>query len=376
MLPDVVLIGQQLPVVRSRRDLEQRGVRFLPEGSLEPTDIPVTSAGTTYNVAAEVEWLGDQEHFAVGRWDGSLSVFEWTQAPTAGPLITTAASDPTSEGVQMAQLLGPSRMVTSCGDDSLALWAATGDDWSSMEPTTYTYWREGVELGAANSAALVEIGAATFLTVGHANGYLSLWKVAPGGTDMALQTWFDLRNPNPVNPWGLHNIRGVQAFAPPLVVTGSEDGFLCVVDVGSGKVVSQTVFNPNAKRGINSIAATAGGDLLVANCAVGSADYNLWYFQIGSSKVPQLRDKTNLRVDPAAPQVFNFCTIWAEYDQGPCFLSSTEEGALWMGTVSGGKLDVIGYRQVTSPLGSALGWAEGGRLALVANDLYEFLTLS
>jgi WD40 repeat protein len=360
-----------LPVLRSRRELEERGISFLAEGAVAPADIPVTPGGTTYNLAAEIEWLGDAERFAVGRWDGSLSVFEWNEAPTQGPLITTAASDPTAEGVQMAQILGPDRFVTSRGGSALAVWTASSGDWTSIEATEYGY---DPALGAANSGTVLPAEGATTLAVGHANGYLSLWKVAPGVMGLALGAVVDLRNPQPVNPWDLHNIRGVQALMSPLVVTGSEDGFVCVVNAATGQVLSRTVFNPHAQRGINSIALTPAGDLLVANCAVGDEDFNLWYFQIDASNVPQLRDRTNLKVNPEAPQVFNFCTVWAASPSGQCFFSSTEEGALWMGTAGSGALHVLGYREVTSPLGSALAYASGGRLALVSHDLYEFLT--
>jgi hypothetical protein len=44
-------------------------------------------------MAQEVRWLDDR-HFAVGRWDGSLSVFEFETAPSTGPLIAAAVSSP------------------------------------------------------------------------------------------------------------------------------------------------------------------------------------------------------------------------------------------------------------------------------------------
>jgi hypothetical protein len=111
----------------------------------------------------------------------------------------------------------------------------------------------------------------------------------------------------------------------------------------------------------------------VANCSVGPDDHNLWYYSLDGGKI-ELRDQKNLKIDPAAPQTFNFCTIWARYKDGVCFFSSTEEGALWMGTENGGKLSLLGYQAVTSPLGSALAFNAGGQLIMASHDLYEFVT--
>src|SRR5262249_24463405 len=150
-----------------------------------------------------------------------------------------------------------------------------------------------------------------------------------------------------------------------LVVTGSEDGDVCVVRVPDGAILSRTVYNPGAQRGINNI-AVHGQDLLVANGSVGPDDENLWYYRVdlGAGTIA-LRDSVNLRVNPSAPQVFNFPTVWGLYEGGVCFYSSTEDGALWMGTVNGQNLSIIGYQEVTSPLGSALAFHVHGKLVMV-----------
>jgi hypothetical protein len=46
-------------------------------------DLPIVASGTTYAMAQELAWL-DATHFAVGRWDGSMSIFKFTSAPTQG----------------------------------------------------------------------------------------------------------------------------------------------------------------------------------------------------------------------------------------------------------------------------------------------------
>src|SRR6266516_704002 len=62
------------PVIRSRLELEARGVRF-PQAATSPTALPITQNGTTYEMAQETVWL-DSANFAVGRWDGSMSIFQ------------------------------------------------------------------------------------------------------------------------------------------------------------------------------------------------------------------------------------------------------------------------------------------------------------
>jgi WD40 repeat protein len=353
------------PVLRSRLALADKRVRPVCKGAVAPGALPIHREGATFTMAQEIEWLDDR-HFAVGRWDGSLSVFSWNASTSDGPLITAAASDPTAEGVQTIMQIGPNRMASSCGDASLAVWTALSGDWSSLRMTTFPY---DPALGAANSALFIELAAGPQLIVGHAAGFVSRWHMDPGSGALTANGTLDLRNPTPVNPWDLHNIRAVQPYGVRFAVTGSEDGYICVVDLVEWSIRSQTVYNVSAERGINSVALSAAGDLLVANCAVGPHDSNLWYFTLDNNVLPQLSDHVNLRVDPNAAQVFNFCTIWAQSSQGPCFFSSTEEGALWMGAVSDGKLDIAGYDQVPSPLGSALGYRAGGRLALVTRPV-------
>ncbi|MFZ5700694.1 MAG: hypothetical protein ACOY4P_05005 [Pseudomonadota bacterium] len=87
-----------------------------------------------------------------------------------------------------------------------------------------------------------------------------------------------------------------------------------------------------------------------------------------------MTDKATLRVDPNAPQVFNFDVIFSVLDCGPVrFFCSTEEGALWMGQVSSvAKLSVDGYKPIGAALGSAL-CSQGIRLAATAYDLHEYL---
>jgi hypothetical protein len=193
-----------------------------------------------------------------------------------------------------------------------------------------------------------------------------------------MSTAVDIKNPRPTNPWGLHNVRGVSLLANSStdaeVITGSEDGFMTVLRLSDGKILSQTVYNPAAQRGINSVSAW-GNNVLIANCAVGPDDKNLWYYSVNPQDWSvKLIDSTNLRVNPSAPQVFNFCAIWGRSRNQLCFFSSTEEGALWMGTVADQRLNVLGYETVYGNLGSALAFNTNGNLVVINYNLYEFKT--
>jgi len=363
-------------VLRSRQDLEARGISFLPAGAPVPTTLPIQQDGATYAMAQETAWL-DDDHFAVGRWDGSLSIFRFSPGEFIGPLITTIVNSPSSEGVQMITWLTPQTFVSSNDAGSMIIWrSAPGGDWARLQQAAKLSY--DASLGEANSGDAFVLGGAHYLVAGHANGFLTIWSSNTNGNNFQFVRSVDVRSARPVNPWGLHNVRGVsmvQKTDPTaLVVTGSEDGDVCMVRVPDGMIVSHTVFNPDAQRGINSL-ATRGRDLLVANCSVGPDDKNLWYYRMDfANGTIALRDSYDLKVNPSAPQVFNFSTVWGLYQGGVCWFSSTEEGALWMGTVSGGKLSVMGYQAFTDQLGSALAFNTNGKLVMVSYNLFEFIT--
>ena len=140
--------------------------------------------------------------------------------------------------------------------------------------------------------------------------------------------------------------------------------------------MSQTVFNPAAQRGINSVSAH-GDKLLVSNCSVGADDYNTWYFSVDPATWSlTLLDKANLIADTSLVQAFNFDTIWGAYSGGMCWFASTEEGLLWMGTVTGDKLSVLGSESLADgSFGAALAYAANpGRLVATIGNLYQYQT--
>ncbi|GAA1310184.1 hypothetical protein [Saccharothrix xinjiangensis] len=362
------------PVIRSRDDLIAKGAR-VPLLQAGASALPITLDGVTYEMAQDMAWL-DAEHFAVGRWDGSMSIFEYGAAPFGGPLIREAVNSPSFAGVQMVAALPGNAIATTNDDASIALWRSPSGTWKDLALVGTLPF--DAALGVATSGRGLVVGDRSFLVVGHTSGFASLWRYHPATRNLVFRRAVDLRNPVPVNPWGLHDIRGVDVVVGtdgvPRAVTGSEDGYVSILDVPSGAILSQTVFNPSAQRGINSV-SVAGESLLVANCSVGSADHNLWYFSIDRQTwAVTLRDQANLLIDTQRPQAFNFETVWGSYGGNQCWFASTEEGALWMGTAGPG-LSTLGYQEVTSPLGSTLAYKDGpGRLAMVAYDLYQYST--
>ncbi|HEY3870402.1 MAG TPA: hypothetical protein VGM10_18695 [Actinocrinis sp.] len=128
------------PVVRSRQAL-------LPTTS---PSLPITQRATTFAIAQETAWL-DGQHFAVGRWDGSMSVFSYETAAYQGSLISSAVNDPAAQGVQMITRLPGGVLATSNDNASLALWRSPSGTWTDLRlilPVDYDS-----ALGAATNGA-------------------------------------------------------------------------------------------------------------------------------------------------------------------------------------------------------------------------------
>jgi hypothetical protein len=218
--------GSAIPKpVRSLRDLVDRGL------APPAARLPITRGGTTYSMAQEVRWL-DDSHFAVGRWDGSLSVFEFETAPSTGPLIAAAVNSPEIGGVRSVSPLPGGALATSNNESSLTLWSTDTGAWSGLRV------RAVVEHDPALGAAAAGVWAGTRLVTGHANGYLALWSY----TDtLRFERAVDVRNPDPVNPFGDHTVEDVVPVGDDVVVAGAEDGYLTFLHVPSATIRSQTV---------------------------------------------------------------------------------------------------------------------------------------
>ena len=356
------------PALRSQQALT--GAR--PE---QASAMPLTQGGTTYDMAQKVTWI-DSEHFAVGRWDGSMSILAFQTAQYVGPVVTTVVNTPADEGVQMITPLPTHTIATSNDNASLSLWTSPTGQWTDLQAIAAP--RYDASLGVATNGGWLPAGSPSTLVVGHDSGYISLWSYNPVDRTLTFRKSVNLRNPDPVNPFDSHAVYGMATLihgSSCVAVAGSDDGYVSLVAVPSGDILSQTVFNPSAQRGINSV-SVRGNKLLVSNCSVGPHDYNLWYYSIQTSPWGiTLHDKKNLIIDTRRTQVFNFDAIWGEYTSGPCWFASTEEGALWMGTADTG-ISVIGSQGLNDrAVGAALAYTNSpGRLAVVIDDLHRFIT--
>ncbi|MCX6594724.1 MAG: hypothetical protein NTZ56_24690 [Acidobacteria bacterium] len=330
---------------------------------LASTASPLQDLGTTYSMAQEVRWV-DANYFAIGRWDGSLTIFT-NPSPPGPPSISAAIVTPSLSGVQMIARIAPNLFGSSNDGQSITLWGTDGT-FSENGITVRATLSYDPSIGVANDGTTTECDGVTYFVTGHANGSILIWQVQPDGSLTLLKT-MDLRSPNPIpSPYPLKNIRGVEAWQPGIVVTGSEDGDLCLVDVVNTTVLARMRYNPSAQRGINDI-DVCGDYLVVANCSVGPDDRNLWLYAIEDLAFMAL-DSVNLKVNPALDQVFDFCVDQAVVDDNHYFFATTQEGVVWVGTAQDGKLNPIATQAVSTNYGAALSYQPDSRILAVAGD--------
>ncbi|GAA0239923.1 hypothetical protein LNAOJCKE_3191 [Methylorubrum aminovorans] len=312
----------------------------------------VKPAGATVNFAQTLDWIGD-DVFAVGRWDGTISVFRVPEAKEYGPVILQAMSTPAGRGIEMLAAVGNSAFVTSDGAQSLALWRrpAAGTPFKLAASLGYD-----PSIGTANSGLAFESNGVGYLISGHESGHVLVWR-RMADDDYQLAATVDVRSPEaPSNPWGLRNVRGLVRWQSDRLIAGSEDGDLVAITIPEGREIFRHRYNAKAQRGINGLSAV-GDKLLVANCAVGASDRNIWLFDLSQGR-PVLSDSENLVLDSGRAQVFNFdVDLVAVPNSGGTkdliFFSSTEEGLLWQGRVQGDQVVMDGVTRI-SPEGAAI----------------------
>lgn len=327
-------------------------------------DLPIRDVGTTYSMAQEVRWL-DHDHFAIGRWDGSMTVFNHDPARADAPLISAALVAPSLAGVEMIARIRPELFASSNDGQSIVIWQADGS-FSEDGIRVLRTLQYGPAIGPANDGAVTECGDVTYFVSGHASGFALIWQVRDDN-NFELIGQVDLRSADPIpSPYGLKNIRGVEAWRPGYVATGSEDGDLCLVKIPEGHIVARCRYNASAQRGINDI-DVCGDYLLVANCSVGEDDKNLWLFSIQDSGFTFL-DAHNLKINTELNQVFNFCVDQGKVDGTQYFFSATQEGVVWVGMVEDNALRPLGSQKVSTNSGAALSYAPASRLLAVAGD--------
>lgn len=289
--------------------------------------------GTTYAMAQQLRWLS-ADRFLVGRWDGSIGVFSAPADPSSAPTLQSALVVPGGHGVQMLVVHSPDRFVSSGSEGSLLIWRR--DAAAGFQPQAVGF---PPEHGVAVSGLFVERQGRTYLLTGHEHGQLLVWAVGTDGA-LSLENTVDLRSEVAIDyqhaDTPLRHLRGLADWRDGLVVVGGEDGALHQVRIPSGEIVSNRLFNPSARLGVNDL-AVHGDLLLVVNCAVDSADHNLWLYDLHPDHIAN-RDQINLLADPEGARIFAFDVVTWEHPDGPMAAVTTKEGLLWRVAVNEGGL--------------------------------------
>ncbi|KAA3616884.1 MAG: hypothetical protein D8M58_17945 [Calditrichaeota bacterium] len=337
------------------------------------TSLPISQNNDVYTMAQSSCWL-DDNHFIVGRWDGTATIFDTSPSQQKAPTLDVVLSPPSHGGVQMLCRAGNGLLWSSNDVQSMAIWSTSTGDWSDLKLAGQASYP--LQYGVANCGIACQTASGSWLATGHESGYLLVWDCSNPLVPI-LKTVVDLRNQNPTNPWGLHNIRGVQlwdmAAGNAFVVTGSENGDICIVSIPTGLVLSRSCYHIGAQRGINTVSVYEDW-LLVGNCAVGPNDKNFWAYQIASGGGSvNYTDSTNLVLDTSLPQVFNFSISNGLLSTGSwSWFAATEEGALWMGSLDAkGKISVTGYEEVSAKVGAATAYYDN-ELVVAAFNVHSF----
>lgn len=266
-------------------------------------------------------WLNDTT-LAVGKWDGTLTIFNFNETLTLAQVLTP----PHKEGVTAIEKLDHDCFISSDGPSTLAFWIKEKKEGYRLH-ASYCF---DETYGSIDSALFHKAAATPQLITGHSNGYLLIWSYL--NHTLHLENVIDLRSNQPIDsPYPLLNIRKIVPWKNGIVITGSEEGDLCMVDCNSCQLLYRQRYNPNAKRGINDL-AISNDLLLLANCSLGPSDQNLWLYRIEKDRFIYL-DATHLIADRSRQQVFNFNVALLSNQNNTYFLSSTGENLIWHGVI-------------------------------------------
>ena len=321
---------------------------------------PIGGTGISYPLVEVLAWL-DENHFVIGRTDGSLTVYRWSKRDDWAvfppviwaQLVVPAVAHYQFVGpiiaqfrVTMVQPVAAGLFVSSNDERSIAVWQAH-ETLSQDGVRILTTLQYDSAVGVATSGAITQCAGALHLITGHINGSLLVWQVGAENT-FNLVRQINVTSPTPL-PQSSSCITAVKAWKPGSVATGSEDGDLCLVDAAAGRVVARMRYNPSAQihQGINNI--NVYGDYLMAtNNVYGGRDNNVWLFKIGDTAF-QFLDAQSLIANRSAYMCVNYCVDQCVVDAAHYFFSVTDEG-LWSGHVEGNRL-VLLSREASVPTG-------------------------
>ncbi len=315
-----------------------------PGLAAEPTELKPLF--TEFARAQMVDWI-DSETFVVGRWDGSLSIFRVPHTGEWTPVLLQTRATAAGAGVELAAALDEETILFSNSENELGLWMRSGSRGFG-DPLVVAY---DTAYGIANSVTTLRYQGDDLVVTGHSNGFAVVWKRS--GQSLTFLRVVDLKSGEPIqSPYPLKNIRGLAAWKDDFVLSGSEDGDIVAFSVVTGSELFRQRYSPDAQRGINSI-SELDGQLLVANCSVGTADKNLWLYTVSDTGLT-LESSVNLVRDTSRPQVFDFDGDLFEADGRLRFVASTEEGLMWRGSVNAGMLEVDAVATIAESGGATL----------------------
>ncbi len=301
-------------------------------------------------------WLREDLCLA-GWWDSTITLFS-----NPPPLFLQATPIPSSNmGVQMLASLDGNFFVSSHDQGSLALWEVfdQGMHCSSFAfyPTIY---------GVANSSLCLDWQGVRYLISGHEKGYIILWKWE--GKELIFSGFKDIRSSNSL-PLGLYNVRGIAHYKDELVVTGAEDGDLCLLSIPDLTIIDRKKYNKSAERGINTV-SVVGEWVLAGNCPMSVFESNLWRFRIENQTIVPV-DSTRLAFSPNDP-VFLFSMVPHPESNG--LFATTEEGLIWHVHLSD-ELEGEVFSNLGSEGAAALALYPGGKTLVAAAITLHFLSI-
>ena len=313
-------------------NLQIRGCRifciillFCLMGTSSHADGDLDQIHRTYSQTQTVEWI-DSEHFAIGRWDGTMTLFSLpAYVNDTSPDISQAFISPSGQGIEMMMMLPTGELGVSNNDSTISLYKRANNYYLFAGFAPYN-----LDAGIFNSGCTVTVGSQTWFISGHANGSVIRWKVEDG--EMIPDLLIDIRSADPIkSPYQIKNVRGIVHWHDGIIITGDEDGDLCMIDIVAGKILQRTRYNPDAQRGINGL-AVLNDSLFVTNCVVGTGEKNLWLYHLDDTGF-ELQDSRYVISSPEIPDIFSDSVSLLPVNGTTHFYVSTGEGVIWHGII-------------------------------------------
>lgn len=287
-----------------------------------------TNTTTTYNYCQSLKWL-DEYRFAIGRFDGTLSIFDIRDKDNG----FTASQVLLNEDHSQITTIEPTKhnmTFISNGKGSINLLSYDGSSY---------YWANRLDFdlsfGEFNSGCEINFNDEDYFVSGHENGYIVIWKW--DGEKYIEDGYMDIRSKNPIEAeFMIKNIRGVKPYKDATVITACEDGDLALIDIVKKEEIFRMRYRKDAKLGMNGL-SISGEYLLSSNCTNGN-EPNLNLYRLKDNKIIPL-DNIYLAKDKDRKNIYGVTIDFYENR----FTISTSEYYIWFGEVVDDELKVNEY---------------------------------